>query len=281
MATQTNGHSGKTWMMWALALVIVVAGLLVGAAPAQAAQSQFVLEPTPVRYIQALTNMNIRHGPSTRYPIVGKLLAWRTTAVIAITADHAWWQVVCPVGIYGDCFVSANPNYTRPYKEQTGEDIIASEVRWVAANTIAPLFDGPGTTYNHAGGLRVGEVATVTGITRDGLWWRIQCNSTSSGECFVRTSHATPTWSPENPSDVVGTGVKWVMAQVDVPFYSGPGSLYLPVGTIFAGQLGQVTGVTRDGGWWRITCWESGFPECYVSAHPSSTQPSSGPTAAP
>ena len=282
MIAMSKVHTVKSRIAWALALVMVMAGLLVGAAPARAAEPQIVLVPTHVRYIQAQTNVNIRHGPSTGYPVVGKLLAWQTTAVIAVTADQGWWQVVCPVGVPGDCFVSANPAFTQPYKEQSGEDVVATDVQWVAANTNAPLFDGPGTTYNHAGALRTGETAKVTGITRDGYWWRISCYSATYGECFVRTAHADPIGNPyENPSEVVGTSVQFVMAQGDINLRSGPGTGYGKVGMIYEGQLAQVTGITRDGGWWRVSCWESGVAECFVSANPSYTQPSGGPNAAP
>lgn len=282
MISMSKVHNGRSRIAWAFALLIVLAGLLVGAAPARAAEPQIVLVPTHVRYIQALANMNIRHGPSTGYPVVGKLYAWQTTAVIAVTADNGWWQIVCPVGVYGDCFVSANPAFTQPYKEQSGEDVVATDVRWVVPHTVAPLFDGPGETYGHAGALRVGEIATVTGITRDGLWWRIECYSAGSGDCFVRTAHANPTDRPyENPWDVVGTQVQFVMAQGDIRLRSGPGTGYSQVGMIYEGQLAQVTGITRDGGWWRVNCWESGVAECFVSAHPSHTQPSGGPNAAP
>lgn len=69
---------------------------------------------TAVQAIQALVNVNIRSGPSTAYDIVGKVFAGQTAQVTGSTPDNGWWQVICPDGSVGNCFVVNDPMLTQP-----------------------------------------------------------------------------------------------------------------------------------------------------------------------
>lgn len=76
------------------------------------------------------------------------------------------------------------------------------------------------------------------------------------------------------------TAVPYVDALEDVPMLAGPGAeSYERVGEVFAGQAALVTGVSRDGQWWRVVCPDDTRGNCWLSADPTLTRPSSPPGA--
>ena len=73
------------------------------------------------------------------------------------------------------------------------------------------------------------------------------------------------------------TVVQYVMAQLDVPMYSGPGAQYGLIGSVAHGQVAKVTGLSADGNWWRVICPDDTVGSCWVSASTSYTQPTQSP----
>jgi hypothetical protein len=62
----------------------------------------------------------------------------------------------------------------------------------------------------------------------------------------------------------------------EATFYSGPGTSYEPVATVFGGQSYPVLGVSDDGLWWRLLCYDDAnewIASCWVSADPAVTTP--------
>jgi len=62
----------------------------------------------------------------------------------------------------------------------------------------------------------------------------------------------------------------------EATFYSGPGASYEPVATVFGGQTVPVLGVSDDGAWWRLLCYDDAnewIASCWVSADPAVTTP--------
>ncbi|HLF74433.1 MAG TPA: SH3 domain-containing protein [Anaerolineales bacterium] len=82
----------------------------------------------------------------------------------------------------------------------------------------------------------------------------------------------------ELPEAVFPADVDYVMAQQDVPMYSGPGNQYSLISTIAAGQTARVTGVNANGSWWRVICPDNSAGSCWVSADPAYTQPTHLPS---
>ncbi|NUQ38507.1 MAG: LysM peptidoglycan-binding domain-containing protein [Caldilineales bacterium] len=76
----------------------------------------------------------------------------------------------------------------RPADADPGEiPVENTSVTAVAALTVVRVRSGPGASYDVVGQLRQGEIAQVTGISRDGGWWRLRCANTLSRICFVST----------------------------------------------------------------------------------------------
>ena len=89
---------------------------------------------------------------------------------------------------------------------------------------------------------------------------------------FLEETVATATPDPAGVA-VLPSAVPYVMALVNVNIRSGPGTNYGIVGKVFAGQAAQVTGVTADGGWWRVLCPDGTVGSCWVVADPVLTEP--------
>lgn len=87
----------------------------------------------------------------------------------------------------------------------------------------------------------------------------------------------TPTRTPTPASiEVLPTDVQYVMAQNDIPIYAGPGAAHPVVGQVAGGMIAKVTGRSTDGQWWRVVC-PDGTGNCWVSADPALTQPTTSP----
>lgn len=79
--------------------------------------------------------------------------------------------------------------------------------------------------------------------------------------------------SPPGDPVVKPTPQQFIMALQTVRMRSGPGVQYAIIGRVFAGMTARVTGVSSDGGWWRVLCPNDSAGSCWVSADPSLTRP--------
>lgn len=80
--------------------------------------------------------------------------------------------------------------------------------------------------------------------------------------------------APAQPVVIVPTDVERVMALANLNVRLGPGLGFTVVDWLTEGETAVVTGVSEDGGWWRILCPEpSPGISCYVSAAGQFTQP--------
>lgn len=71
-----------------------------------------------------------------------------------------------------------------------------------------------------------------------------------------------------------------VIAADEATLYSGPGPSYAPVATVFGGLSYPVIGLSDDGAWWRLECYDDSnvrIPSCWVSADPTVTAPTTLP----
>jgi hypothetical protein len=76
---------------------------------------------------------------------------------------------------------------------------------------------------------------------------------------------------------VVETPTGYILAQVDVPILNAPLSDSAEIGLIAGGQMARVTGASPDGAWWRVMCPDDTEGDCWVSADPALTVPTTPP----
>ncbi|MBL8057257.1 MAG: LysM peptidoglycan-binding domain-containing protein [Anaerolineales bacterium] len=69
---------------------------------------------TEVKYILALTDVNIRKGAGVNFGVITVLAGGQTAKVTGKSADGKWWRVICPDGTTGECYVSADASLTQP-----------------------------------------------------------------------------------------------------------------------------------------------------------------------
>jgi LysM repeat protein len=67
-----------------------------------------------VQYVRTLTDVNIRKGPGMSYTIREILRAGKTVQVLGVSQDEWWYEIACPAGLSGECWITANGRYVRP-----------------------------------------------------------------------------------------------------------------------------------------------------------------------
>lgn len=70
--------------------------------------------PTDVEYVTAQQDVQIHSGPGTQYSVIGSIASGQAGKVTGVSADEAWWRVMCPDDTVGNCWVSADPSLTQP-----------------------------------------------------------------------------------------------------------------------------------------------------------------------
>jgi LysM repeat protein len=73
-----------------------------------------IVLPTDVQYVLALTDVNMRVGPSLDFAVKGKISAGQIAKVTGVSANREWWRVICPDGTTGNCWITAGSRYTQP-----------------------------------------------------------------------------------------------------------------------------------------------------------------------
>jgi uncharacterized protein YraI len=73
------------------------------------------------------------------------------------------------------------------------------------------------------------------------------------------------------------TDVEYVIALTDLAIYRGPDTGHQQIGGIADGQTALVTGASQDAEWWRVICPNDTIGDCWVSADPLLSQPTTPP----
>lgn len=68
--------------------------------------------PTPVRYILTIAEINLRKGPGENFDVIERVAPGQQVLVTGINPDNTWWRVVCPDNTAGSCWVTADARLT-------------------------------------------------------------------------------------------------------------------------------------------------------------------------
>ncbi|HJR81940.1 MAG TPA: hypothetical protein VJ821_17840, partial [Anaerolineales bacterium] len=130
-------------------------------------------QPTNVKYVIAQQDAPIYGGPESQYSIIGSLAQGQIAQVTAVSADGKWWQIICPDNTVGTCWVSSDPDFTKPTEQSGLADVQSVEIQIlesdpVQVNAIARgyLPDSGCTTISEATQIRNGNTFTVTVKTK-------------------------------------------------------------------------------------------------------------------
>jgi uncharacterized protein YraI len=162
-----------------------------------------------------------------------------------------------------------------------------TSVPYIQALNDVNMRSGPATTYSIIGKVSGGQIALVTGASLDKQWWRVICPDDSIGNCWVSAdAKLTRPTTPPGARPVVPTptlipalqtDVKYIQTLANVNIRSGPSAAYPQIGGMSPGQVSLVTGISSDRRWWRIVCPDASIGNCWLSADPKLTKPTSPP----
>lgn len=68
--------------------------------------------PTPVRYILTIAEVNLRKGPGENFDVIERVAPGQQVLVTGINPDNTWWRVACPDNTAGSCWVTADAKLT-------------------------------------------------------------------------------------------------------------------------------------------------------------------------
>jgi uncharacterized protein YraI len=260
--------------------------------------------PTSVKYVMALQDVNIRTGPGTQFSIISYLADGQTAKVTGVSADGKWWRVICPDNSVGSCWVSAARYLTKPSDGIVitpppniigTADVQSVEIRIVQNDPLqvdviarGQLPDAGCTKIWDASQERNGNTFYVRLRTKTdpqalcALMLTpfddvipLDVGGLQPGSYIVNVNGVEKSF--ELPDSVFPTDVDYVIARQEVPIYSGPGTQFRIIGYVTAGQIAKVTGVDRNGSWWRVLCPDNSTGSCWVSASPDLTTPTGLP----
>ncbi|HVF24823.1 MAG TPA: hypothetical protein VNA23_02990, partial [Anaerolineales bacterium] len=130
-------------------------------------------QPTDVKYVIAQQDIPIYGGPESQYSIIGSVAKGQIVQVNAVSGDGKWWRIICPDSIAGNCWVSADPAFTKPTDYSGNADVQSVEIQVLESyplqvNAIARgyLPDSGCTTLADVSQTRSGNTFTVTVMTK-------------------------------------------------------------------------------------------------------------------
>jgi uncharacterized protein YraI len=247
--------------------------------------------PTNVQYVITQRDVTMYSGPSDQFNVVGSIAAGRIATVTGINISGRWWRVICPNNGVGSCWVSADPNFTKPSDLTQNANVQSLEIQIIEAyplqvNAIArgQLSDAGCTTISDISQSRSGNTFTVK-VTAKFNSQAVCAQTVTSFERVIplEVSNLLPgsyivnvngiEASFQLPDPVVSTNVTYVIALQDLSMYGGPSTQQSIIGSVTAGQIVKVTGASADGKWWRVICPDNSVGSCWVSADSNLTQP--------
>ena len=127
----------------------------------------------------ATTELNVRTGPSTKYPIIGELA--KNQQVTRVGKSGNWYKLLTTDG--SDAYASAS--YLKLYKTGAAAPEKEEETTSCAyyyATTGLNVRKGPGTSYKIVDGLEKGE--RVAYLDKSGNWYKVRTARGVVGYCY-------------------------------------------------------------------------------------------------
>lgn len=184
----------------------------VESAAAPVVENAAVATSTLTGTVTAVT-LNVRQGPGTSNPVIGRLTAGSAVNVLARTADGTWLLVCCTTA-GGNGWVSAQyvaPNFSAAEAASLGISdslvttaTVTSPVTGTVVAAVTPLEgagtvdvltlnirQGPGTSNPVVGRFRQGDTFNVQGTNAAGDWYLVCCVPGSQTAGWVSAQYAT------------------------------------------------------------------------------------------
>ena len=178
-----------------------------------------------------VVTLNVRQGPGTSFPVIGKLAQGEVVGVLAVNTAGDWWLTCCITGTQTSGWVSAAllaPSFTAeqgaalPVSDSAVEatPLTAAPVATATPAPVATLVPGslpgtvagvnlnvrsaPGTDSTVVGKLRANDTVSVLGRNEAGNWLYICCIGTPAGNGWVSAQFVTPAFGADELDVVAG-----------------------------------------------------------------------------
>lgn len=151
--------------------------------------SALLWEARPARSADCQAWYTVQRG-DTLYKIGLKYnMTWDRIA----TANH----IANPNKIYAGQ-VLCIPTAAQPQPTPIPTTAASTSVEYVKTLTDVYMRTGPGMEYSKLGIVKMGQVVKVTGVSINGLWWRVLCLDGTVGSCWItaRSKYTKPTTAP-------------------------------------------------------------------------------------
>lgn len=138
----------------------------------------------------ALTNVNVRTGPSRLYPAYGIATTNTTGRVLGVSEDKQWWVVRIDPSVVGAGYGWVMAEYTFAQNVEGIQTIKTPPsplvdlppppppgVPSVTATDPVNIRSGPGTNYPVLVVAPAGASGEVTGRSQDGQWWQVRIST--------------------------------------------------------------------------------------------------------
>lgn len=178
--------------------------------------------------VNALT-LNVRGGPGTTFPVIGKLAQGAVVTVEARNAAGDWWLVCCVAGTETRGWVSAEfvtaefddvQAAALPVSDSTVTAVVTTTAAVTTTTAATPVpgslpgsvagvnlnvRSGPTTTDPVIAKLRADDVVSVLGRNAAGDWLYICCVGAPAGNGWVSAAFITPTFTVDDLEQVSDT----------------------------------------------------------------------------
>lgn len=160
----------------------------------------------PLTASVAVLTLNVRGGPNTSFPVIGRLTQGGTVSVLGRNATGDWFFVCCAGESNSPGWISAQyvtPDFTADRAAALG--VVTDSGQLVASAPISPtgavtgtvsattlrVRQGPGTDTTQAGRVTEGGVVTILGRNQDGTWLAICCAADTNARGWVSAQFVT------------------------------------------------------------------------------------------
>ncbi len=237
--------------------------------------------PSDVATVTATSNVNVRSGPGTMYPIHGVAEKGITGEVLGSSPDEKWWAIKVPTSISGNGTAWVAKDYAKLNNPQdetipTVEPPLLPPLAgvpapgpgdpWLSITEVASVRSGPGVQYPIYGVAPVGSKAKVVGISEDRAWWTVELPTSidpnGHGWIFKDFVYAQGTdniptiEAPRVPENIVPTppqsGAAAAVALEPINVRSGPSNQFSSYGQIPIGTVMAVVGRSVNNEYWVV-----------------------------
>jgi uncharacterized protein YraI len=146
--------------------------------------------------VLAIANVNVRSGPDIKYMKIGNIKKGQSADVVGVSEDQFWWLVRLPdtKNVQGwisrDYVVARNTANVPVIGSQAGaEQTLSPGTPYLVAVMSVNVRTGPDITFAVVGQLNQGQLAEITGVTRDGLWWAIKYPAAEGSQGWVAAAY--------------------------------------------------------------------------------------------